>query len=145
MKLKPSDPDKHYSLTYPMEIGAPKFELVPVEKQKDIMINVARLYAQQEYERIMEMVSVLQKQAEQLRRRLDITDMVHKCEYKFQVVHNQIYHLAFDYKQQNHVLLHTGPYDWTTGIPDHIEYIARVKWLGDYTWTEVIDEEVIDK
>jgi hypothetical protein len=128
-----------------MEIGAPKFELVPVEKQKDIMINVARLHAQQEYERIMEMVAVLQRQAEQLKRRLDITDMVHKCEYKFQVVHNQIYHLAFDFKLQNHVLLHLGPNEWTTGAPDHIEYIARVKWLGDYTWTEVIDEEVIDK
>ena len=145
MKLKPSDPDRHYSLNYPMEIGAPKFELVPVEKQKDIMINVARLHAQQEYERIMEMVAVLQRQAEQLKRRLDITDMVHKCEYKFQVVHNQIYHLAFDFKLQNHVLLHLGPNEWTTGAPDHIEYIARVKWLGDYTWTEVIDEEVIDK
>ena len=44
---------------YPTEAGGPKFELVPVEKQKDIMINHARMYAQQEYDRIMEMVSVL--------------------------------------------------------------------------------------
>ena len=26
---------------------------------------------------------------------------------------------------------------WTTGAPDYYEYIARVKWLGDYTWIEV--------
>jgi hypothetical protein len=128
-----------------MEIGAPKFELVPVEKQKDIMINVARLHAQQEYERIMEMVRVLQKQAEQLKRRLDLTDMVHSCEYQFQVYHNQIYWLAFDKKLNKNVLLHTGPKQWTTGIPDHIDYVTRVKWLGDYTWVEVFDEEASDK
>ena len=44
---------------YPTEAGGPKFELVPVTQQKDIMINNARLFAQQEYDRIMELVAVL--------------------------------------------------------------------------------------
>jgi hypothetical protein len=30
-----------------------------------------------------------------------------------------------------------GPNYWTTGSPDKYKYIARVKWLGDYTWLEV--------
>ena len=47
----------------------PAFDLVPVEKQKDLMINHARMYAQQEYNRIMELVAVLQKQAQDIRRR----------------------------------------------------------------------------
>jgi hypothetical protein len=33
---------------YPTEAGGVKFELVPVTKQKDLMINHARMYAQQE-------------------------------------------------------------------------------------------------
>jgi hypothetical protein len=33
--------------SYPTEAGGPKFDLVPVTKQKDIMVNVARLHAQQ--------------------------------------------------------------------------------------------------
>ena len=28
----------------------------------------------------------------------------------------------------------------SSGAPEHYEYIARVKWLGDYTWLEV-DED----
>jgi hypothetical protein len=142
MKLQPSDPDKHHSLTYPMDIGAPKFELVPVKKQKDLMLNAARMYAQQEYNRIMELVSVLQKQAEELKRRLDVTDMVHAAEYKFQIFHGQIYWLAFDSSIQNTVLLHSGPEEWTTGAPDKYEYICRVQYLGDHTWIEVFNEEV---
>jgi hypothetical protein len=41
------------------------------------MINAARMHAQQEYDRIMQLVAVLQQQAEGIRRRLDLTDMVH--------------------------------------------------------------------
>ncbi len=52
---------------YPTEVGAPSFDLVPVSKQKDIMINHARMYAQQEYNRIMELVAVLQKQADSIK------------------------------------------------------------------------------
>ena len=44
---------------YPTEVGGPAFDLIPVEKQKDIMVNVARMHAQQEYNRIMELVEVL--------------------------------------------------------------------------------------
>ena len=74
----------------------PKFDLVPVESQKDLMINHARMYAQQEYDRIMELVSVLQKQADDIRRRLDITDLVHAAVYQFSPVMGNIYWLAWD-------------------------------------------------
>ena len=52
---------------YATESSGPKFDLVPVEKHKDIMLNVARLHAKQEYDRIMELVTVLQKQEEQIK------------------------------------------------------------------------------
>ena len=125
------------STPYPVEVGAPAFDLVPVERQKDIMLNVARMHAQQEYDRIMALVAVLQRQANSIRRRLEITDAVHSAKYSFQIYHGQIYWLAFDTKQQHTILTHLGPEDWTTGAPDKYQYIARVKWLGDYTWIEV--------
>lgn len=124
---------------YPTEVGGPKFDLVPVAKQKDIMINVARLHAKQEYDRIMELVAVLQRQAEQIKRRLDVTDQVHSAEYQFQLYHNQCYWLAFHPRKQKTVLLHHGPND--SLVKDEYEYIARVKWLGDYTWIEVDNDE----
>jgi hypothetical protein len=104
------------------------------------MLNVARLHAQQEYERIMEVVRVMQRQADQIKRRIEITDAVHAAEYQFQVYHNQIYWLVFDNKDNKTRLTPMGPSDWTTGSPEKYEYIARVKWLGDYTWLEVDDE-----
>lgn len=122
---------------YATEVGGPKFDLIPVEKQKDIMVNVARMHAEQEYNRIMDLVKVLTKQAAELKRRLEITDAVHAAKYDFQVYHGQCYWLCYDSKIDNTRLTSTGPDDWSTGAPDHYTYIARVKWLGDYTWVEV--------
>lgn len=127
--------------SYPTEVGGPKFDLIPVEKQKDIMVNVARMHAQQEYDRIMQLVAVLQRQAAELKRRLDITDMVHAAKYEFQVYHGKIYWLAFDHNKDNTILCHLGPNDWATAAPTYYEYICQVKWLGDYTWIEVKEED----
>ena len=60
---------------YPTEAGGHKFDLVPVTQQKDLMINHARMYAQQEHDRIMELVAVLEKQAQAIKRRLDADDV----------------------------------------------------------------------
>lgn len=122
---------------YPTEAGGPKFDLVPVTKQKDIMLNVARLHAEQEYDRIMELVTVLQKQAADIKRRLDLTDMVHSAKYNFQIAHGQIYWLAQDHRRNELILCGMGPTGWTSGPPAEYEYLVAVKWLGDHTWMEV--------
>jgi len=122
---------------YPTEVSGPAFDLIPIEKQKDIMLNVSRMHAKQEYNRIMELVAVLQRQADEVRKRLDITDLVHAAKYSFQIYHGQCYWLAFDTWKGGTILVQTGPDEWTTSKPDYYEYICRVKWLGDYTWVEV--------
>lgn len=101
------------------------------------MVNVARLHGHQEYNRIMELVAVLQRQADDVRKRLDITDLVHAAKYSFQIYHGQCYWLARDLKHGGTLLTQTGPMEWTTAKPDHYDYVCRVKWLGDYTWQEV--------
>lgn len=136
MKFEDDDPDKRHARPYPMELGGQKFELVEVRQQKDLMLNAARMHAQQEYDRIMEMVAVLQKQAEQLRRRMEVTDLVHSAEHKFQLFPGQAYWLARDRARGVAVLSHLGPRDWTTAPPAEYEYLARVRFLGDYTWVE---------
>lgn len=129
---------------YATEVGGPAFDLIPVQKQKDIMINVARMHAEQEYNRIMDVVRVMQKQADDIKRRLYITDAVHAAEYQFQVHHGHTYWLCFDSKISQTRLCHQGPNDWTTGAPASYQYITQVKMLGDYTWQEVTTQNCSD-
>jgi hypothetical protein len=122
---------------YPTEAGGVKFDLVPVTKQKDLMINHARIYAQQEYDRIMELVAVLEKQAEAIKRRLEITDSVHGAVYQFQPVMGHCYWLVWDKRKQHTLLTQHGPNDWSSSAPDDYEYKAQVKYMGDHTWMEI--------
>jgi len=122
---------------YPTEAGGVKFDLVPVTKQKDIMINHARIYAQQEYDRIMELVAVLENQAQAIKRRLEITDSVHAAVYQFQPVMGNVYWLAWDKRKEHILLTQHGPNDWSSSAPDDYEYKAQVKYMGDHTWMEI--------
>jgi hypothetical protein len=121
---------------YPTEQGM-KFDLVPVTEQKDLMLNAARLHAQQEYDRIMEMVTVLERQAQQLKRRLDVTDWVHAAKFDFKLYPGNKYWLVTDTRHKINRLVRHGPTEWSTGAPVEYEYICQVQWLGDYTWIEV--------
>ena len=125
---------------YPTEAGGVKFELVPVTRQKDLMINHARMFAQQEYDRIVELVNVLEKQAQAIKRRLEITDAVHAAVYQFQPVMGNVYWLVWDIRKQHILLTHNGPNDWSSSAPEDYEYQAQVKYMGDHTWME-IDQE----
>jgi hypothetical protein len=95
------------------------------------------MYAQQEYDRIMELVSVLEKQAQQIKRRLDVTDAVHSAEYQFQVVMGQCYWLVWDKRREKTLLVHNGPNGWSSGPPIDYEYQTQVKYMGDHTWMEI--------
>ena len=125
---------------YPTEAGGPKFDLVPVTQQKDLMINHARMYAQQEYDRIMELVAVLEKQAQSIKRRLDVTDAVHAAVYQFSPVMGQCYWLVCDKRKQHVLLTHHGPDDWSSSAPEDYEYQTQVKYMGDHTWLEIGNE-----
>lgn len=128
------------SSEYPVEVGAAFFAPVKVEDQKDISLNIAKEHAKQEYDRIMQMVEILQEQAKQLVSRLDATDLVHETNFSFHPVHGKEYHIYLnEYNQSNQMSL-IGPNNWNTGIPEHLKFIASVIKKGDSTW-EYIDED----
>ena len=125
---------------YATESGGPKFDLIPVTEQKDLMINHARMYAQQEYDRIMTLVHVLEEQARQIKRRLEITDAVHRAEFQFKLVMGNCYWLVWETRQEKMLLVHNGPTNWSTGAPEDYEYVAQVKYMGDHTWMEIKED-----
>ena len=120
-----------------MEVSAPRFDLVPVTSHKDLMVNTARRHAQQEYDRIMALVAVLQAQADDIRRRLELTDHVAAARYSMVLYPGGQYWLVQDQQRGDTLLTPLGPLDWSTGAPAHYRYLAHIEWLGDNTWREI--------
>jgi len=104
------------------------------------MINHARMYAQQEYDRIMALVHVLEEQARQIKRRLEITDAVHGAEFQFKLVMGRCYWLVWEKRREKMLLVPTGPNGWSSTAPEDYEYVAQVKYMGDHTWMEIIED-----
>jgi hypothetical protein len=130
----------HNVSEYPVTVGAVNFAPVVVEKEKDISLNIAKQHAKEEYDRIMEMVRILEEQAKQLVSRLDATELVHNTQFSFNPVHGKEYHIYYnEYKSLNQMSL-IGPNDWNTGIGEHLKFVASVRKKGDSTW-EYIDED----
>lgn len=132
------DPMKRSSLPYPMELGSPAFAPIAVEKEKDILLNVSKLNAKQEYDRIMEQVNVLKRQAEALANRMRVSELMHHCTYGFRVVHGKSYYVYFDSMKNNNVLCLNAPDNWSA-FPGHYTYIMTVRLMGDSTWEQVDD------
>jgi len=95
------------------------------------------MHAQQEYERIMSLVTVLQAQADDIRRRLELTDRVAAARYNMVLYPGRRYWLVQDQRRGDTLLTPLGPEDWSTGAPAHYQYLAHIEWLGDNTWREI--------
>ena len=137
MDLSKEDGDRRNSLPYPMELGSPAFAPVPVEQEKDVILNVGRMHAQQEYDRIMQQVEVLKQQADALQQRLHVSEIMHGVKYGLQPRHGKTYYVYFNSLKNEHWLSMNHPHHWCAGPGEQHTYVMAVKMLGDSTWQEV--------
>lgn len=128
------------SSPYPTELGGQSFDLVDIETEKDRMVNTARLHAKQEYDRIMQLVQVLQSQADEILARLTMTDQIRAAVYSFVPTPGNAYWLLWDSDAEVYRLSITGPESWSLGPPENYSYITQVQMLGDHTWIEVPED-----
>jgi len=136
MDLSKEDADKRSSLPYPMELGSPAFAPIDVKKESDILYNAGKLHAKQEYDRIMEQVEVLRRQADNLVNRMRVSDMMHDITITFKPVHGKIYYVYLDTLKNKNWLSGNHPDSWSA-LGGHHRFIIAVQLMGDSNWCEV--------
>jgi hypothetical protein len=138
--------DKPNIMPYPTNVGAPKFEPLPIVTIKDSAKNIARHHANErlielnnQYQLITKQAELIQKQAQQILDRVRITDLVLESEYQFLPVTQNVYYLVWDEQKMIRRLLFLSPSDWVSEVPSHYTYEYPVRLLGDSTW-EIVSE-----
>lgn len=133
-------------MPYPTNIGAPKFEQLPISSIKDAAKNVARYHANEklqelddQYQLVIKQAEMIQQQAQKILSRVRVTDLILEAEYQFKPVPYNIYYLVWDTEIKLHRLLFLGPDDWVSDIPLQYIYQHSVRLLGDSTW-EIVNE-----
>ena len=86
-------------------------------------------------DQIRQQIELLAKQAQELRKRKELSLMIYDARLSFQPVIGQTYYM-YEKKDGNHLLSLVSPKEWGGSGPFK-QFISAVKLLADHTWVEV--------
>ena len=130
-RLKEQTSDKKSTFHAPTDRGSVSFE--PTQKGVIKSRSQRAMHDQIDIQmqNIMEQIQVLYKQAEKLKERKVVSEMVYQADINFEPIVGKAYFL---YKNSNDKLTLSmiAPEDW--GRSTKMEFLAEVELLGDRTW-----------
>jgi len=122
-------------LPYASSVGS-----VAVRPTEEGVIKHKALQAMEEQtnmhlDQIKQQIELLARQAQEIRKRRELSMMVYDAKLNFQPVIGQTYHL-YQKKDDTYLLSMVAPQEWgRTGPFKH--FLSSVKLLADHTWVEV--------
>jgi hypothetical protein len=87
-------------------------------------------------DQIRKQIEVLAMQANEIKRRKDLSLVIYDAKINFTPQIGQVYHL-YEKNNGEHTLSLISPTDWGGGSGPHKAHLGSVKLLADHTWTEV--------
>jgi hypothetical protein len=84
---------------------------------------------------IKEQIELLARQAQEIRKRKELSLMIYEAKITFKPQIGQIYHV-YEKSDGSHVLSMVAPSEWGGGAGPFAQFIATVKLLADHTWVE---------
>lgn len=109
----------------PTEEGVIKHKaLLAMEQQTDMQLD-----------QIRQQIELLARQAQELRKRKELSLMIYEAKLNFQPVIGQTYYM-YEKKDGTHLLSLVSPKEWGGSGPFK-QFVSAVKLLADHTWIEV--------
>ncbi len=123
------------SLTYGHHRGS--FPIIPTKQGaiKTKAISAMEHQTDMQLDQIKQQMSLLAQQANTIKKRIEISEMIYHAEIRFEPLISHFYHL-YENENGNFFLMMIGEKEWgRKGCP--LNFISSVKLLADHTW-EVI-------
>lgn len=121
------------TLPYAHTVGGAVIKPNDMTQVKSKSLTAMKQQTKRQYEQIAEQVELLKKQADEIRKREEISEHIYMAKYNFEPIIGECYSL---YKKEDEMILSLiSPQEWHT-CP--YEFVAQVKLLSDHTW-EIIN------
>jgi hypothetical protein len=122
-------------LPYASSVGS-----VAIRPTKEGVIKHKALTAMEEQtnmqlDQIKQQIELLARQAQEIRKRKELSMMIYEARLSFKPQIGQIYHL-YERKDGSHLLSLVAPQEWG-GAGPFKQFISSVQLLADHTWKEV--------
>ena len=127
--------DQPGTLTYGHHRGS--FPVIPTKQGtiKTKAISAMEHQTDMQLDQIKQQMSLLAEQANKIKKRVEISEMIYHAEIRFEPLISHTYHL-YENEENHFFLMMIGPEEWgKKGCP--LAFISSVKLLADHTW-EVI-------
>lgn len=86
-------------------------------------------------DQIRQQIELLARQAQEIRKRKELSMMIYEAKLNFKPQIGQVYHL-YEKKDSTHILSLVAPQEWGASGPFK-QFVSSVKLLADHTWVEV--------
>jgi hypothetical protein len=98
--------------------------LTAMEDQTNMQLN-----------QIRQQIELLAKQAQEIRKRKELSLMIYEAKLSFKPQIGQVYHL-YEKRDNTHILSLVAPKEWG-GAGPYKQFLSSVQLLADHTWIEV--------
>lgn len=134
--INPIDKDKVAEspglMEFPHHIGSALIKPEDRGKIKSKALSAMQEQTNLQLKNLYKQMSLIAEQANDIKKRVEVSEMIYDAQYKFEPLIGHIYYLYRNNKGE-YVLSMLSPEDWGNSIP-YSENIATVKMMGDYTW-----------
>ncbi|MCX6205027.1 MAG: DUF2452 domain-containing protein [Bacteroidetes bacterium] len=119
---------------------ASSVESVAIRPTKEGVIKHKALSAMEDQtnmqlNQIRQQIELLAKQAQEIRKRKELSLMIYEAKLSFKPQIGQVYHL-YEKRDHTHILSLVAPQEWG-GAGPFKQYLSSVQLLADHTWIEV--------
>lgn len=134
--INPIDKDKVAEnpglLPYAHNIGSIIVNPEDVGKLKTRAFSAMQEQTTKQLQQIQKQVELLLEQANQIKKRIEISEKIYTADMSFEPFIGHIYHLYK--KEDNYRLMMIGPNEWGKSKTNTLEFVGTVKLLSDHTW-----------
>jgi len=133
--INPIDPEKIAEnpglLPYAHHAGSMPIKPEDEGKLKSRALRAMEYQTDVQLKQIYDQIQLLAVQAKSIQERKEISEMIYRCNLKFEPLIHHIYHLY--QKESEYLLSLVAPEDWGRSKTSLV-YLATVKLLSDHTW-----------
>lgn len=134
--------DTPHTLPYAHHVGSAVIK--PIDKGRVKGLAVTAMYEQtdMQLDQIRKQVELLVQQADQIKQRMRISELIYQADMGFKPLISHTYHLYQRTTGSKWVLSMIAPDEWGKK-PPYI-FVATVKLLADHTWDILVQGEEVD-
>jgi len=134
--INPVDKDKITdipgTIKFPHHVGSAVVKPEDRGKIKGRAMMAMRDQTQREMSQLYEQMQLLVRQAEEIKKRVEVSEKIYLSTINFEPVINHIYYL-YEKEDGITILSMISPKEWGNTIP-YKKYLATIKLLSDHTW-----------